>query len=141
MGVIEGLGRRWPMSARKHTEKNTMNALKSLGRKTQAASRRVGVVQAEAMCAMNEDMARGIPLSPLTLAKCAKADALTDEMNRLASALIEKMKKHFPNDPKLAEIEEEHREVIDKIDELHDKLTQSALSAGLVIGEVKKFSE
>ena len=93
------------------------------------------------MAAMNEDIARGIPLSPLTLAKCANADALSDEMNRLASALIEEMKKHFPNDPKLAEIEEEHREIVDKIDELHDKLTQSTLSSGFVIDEVKKFSE
>ena len=107
-----------------------MNALKRLGRKTQAASRRAGEAQAEATAAMNEDMARGIPLSPLTLAKCAKADALTDEMNRLASALIEEMKKDFPNDPKLAEIEEERREIIDRIDELHDKLTQSKLSSG-----------
>ena len=128
------------MSERKHT-RNTMNALDRLDRKMRAASRRAGEVLAEAMAAMNEDIARGISFSPLTLAKCAKADALTDEMNRLASALIEEMKKHFPNDPKLAEIEEEHREVVDKIDELHDKLTQSTLSSGFVIGEVKKFSE
>src|SRR5664280_235314 len=33
----------------------------------------------------------------------------SDEMNRLASELIEGMKKHFPNDPELAKIEEEHR--------------------------------
>ena len=129
------------MSEGKLTGKNTMNALKRLERKTQAASRRAGVEQTEAMAAMNEDMARGIPLSPLTLAKCAKADALSDEMNRLASALIEEMKKHFPHDPELAKIEEEHREVVDKIDELHDKLTQSTLSSGFVIGEVKKFSD
>jgi hypothetical protein len=128
------------MSERKHT-RNTMNALDRLDRKMRAASRRAGEVQAEAMAAMNEDIARGIPLSPLTLAKCAKADALSDEMNRVASALIEEMKKHFPNDPKLAEIEEERREIIDRIDELHDKLTRSSLSSGLVIGEAKKFSE
>ena len=76
----------------------------------------------EAKAAMQVDAERGIPYSPLTVAKFDRAVDLLAEARQLMSQLIEVHTKLFPGDQKIFEVETMVETSVEKIEAYRDRL-------------------
>jgi hypothetical protein len=76
----------------------------------------------EAKAAMQVDAERGIPHSPLTVARFDRAVDLLDEARQLMSQLIEVPTKLFPDDRKIFEVKAMVESSVEKIEAYRDQL-------------------
>jgi hypothetical protein len=96
--------------------------IRSITRRKTDTNGRACAAAEEAKAAMQVDAERGIPYSPLTVAKFDRAVDLLAEARQLMSQLIEVHTKLFPDDRKIFEVKAMVESSVEKIEAYRDRL-------------------